>query len=179
LRPSFPRRDAFAPALRTPAACARPTGGLQVRERPEALPRHPRLVDCRGGGRAVAAIANIFQFSLLFGGEDEDAGPLGWIGLLATIIVAPLAASLLQLAGSRQREYFADATGAQFLGRAAPLADAPRYARARLASPPGDGQPGDRVALRRQPIGTTGCGDPLRDASTDRPARTPAASARR
>jgi hypothetical protein len=34
---------------------------------------------------AIAAIANIFQFSLLFGGEDEDAGPLGWIGLLATI----------------------------------------------------------------------------------------------
>jgi heat shock protein HtpX len=73
---------------------------------------------------ASAAIANIFQFSLLFGGDDEDTGPLGWIGLLATIIVAPLAASLLQLAVSRQREYLADATGAQFLARAAPLADA-------------------------------------------------------
>jgi heat shock protein HtpX len=76
---------------------------------------------------AIAAIANIFQFSLLFGGEDEDAGALGWIGLLATIIVAPLATSLLQLAVSRQRKYLADATGAtgaQFLGRAAPLADA-------------------------------------------------------
>jgi heat shock protein HtpX len=73
---------------------------------------------------AIAAIANIFQFSLLFGGDDEDTGPLGWIGLLATIIVAPLAASLLQLAVSRQREYLADATGAQFLARAAPLADA-------------------------------------------------------
>jgi heat shock protein HtpX len=73
---------------------------------------------------AIAAIANVFQFSLLFGGEDEDAGALGWIGLLATIIVAPVAASLLQLAVSRQREYLADATGAQFLGRAAPLADA-------------------------------------------------------
>jgi heat shock protein HtpX len=64
---------------------------------------------------AIAASANIFQFSLLFGGDDEDTGPLGWIGLLATIIVAPVAASLLQLAVSRQ---------AQFLGRAAPLADA-------------------------------------------------------
>jgi heat shock protein HtpX len=72
---------------------------------------------------ASAAIANIFQFSLLFGGDDEDTGPLGWIGLLATIIVAPLAASLLQLAVSRQREYLADATGAH-LARAAPLADA-------------------------------------------------------
>jgi heat shock protein HtpX len=62
---------------------------------------------------ASAAIANIFQFSLLFGGDDEDTGPLGWIGLLATIIVAPLAASLLQLAVSRQREYLADASAVE------------------------------------------------------------------
>ena len=74
---------------------------------------------------AIAAIAEVFQWSLFFGGsEDEDAGPLGWIGLLATIIVAPIAASLLQLAVSRQREYLADATGAQLLGHPTPLADA-------------------------------------------------------
>jgi heat shock protein HtpX len=74
---------------------------------------------------AIAAIAEVFQWSLFFGGsEDEDAGPLGWIGLLATIIIAPIAASLLQLAVSRQREYLADATGAQLLGHPAPLAAA-------------------------------------------------------
>ena len=74
---------------------------------------------------AIAAIAEVFQWSLFFGGsDDEDAGPLGWIGLLATIILAPIAASLLQLAVSRQREYLADATGAQLLGHPAPLADA-------------------------------------------------------
>ena len=74
---------------------------------------------------AISAIANILQFSLLFGGgDDEDSGPLGLVGALATIILAPLAAMLLQLAVSRQREYLADATGAQLLGRAAPLADA-------------------------------------------------------
>ena len=74
---------------------------------------------------AIAAIAEVFQWSLFFGGsDDEDAGPLGWIGLLATIIVAPIAASLLQLGVSRQREYLADATGAQLLGHPAPLADA-------------------------------------------------------
>ena len=72
---------------------------------------------------AIAAIANILQFSLLFGGDDEDSG-LGLLGTIATIIFAPLAAMLLQLAVSRQREYLADATGAQLLGRAAPLADA-------------------------------------------------------
>jgi heat shock protein HtpX len=73
---------------------------------------------------AISAIANILQFSLLFGGDDEDSGPLGLIGTLATIILAPLAAALLQLAVSRQREYLADATGAQLLGRAEPLANA-------------------------------------------------------
>jgi heat shock protein HtpX len=73
---------------------------------------------------AISAIANILQFSLLFGGDDEDSGPLGLIGTLATIILAPLAAALLQLAVSRQREYLADATGAQLLGRGAPLANA-------------------------------------------------------
>jgi heat shock protein HtpX len=73
---------------------------------------------------SISAIANVLQFSLLFGGEDEDSGPLGLIGTLATIILAPLAAMLLQLAVSRQREYLADATGAQLLGRGAPLADA-------------------------------------------------------
>src|SRR5262249_5154992 len=73
---------------------------------------------------AISAIANILQFSLFFGGDDEDSGPLGLIGLLGTIIIAPIAAMLLQLAVSRQREYLADATGAQLLGRAAPLANA-------------------------------------------------------
>lgn len=72
---------------------------------------------------AISAIANILQFSLLFGGDDDDS-PLGLIGTLATIIIAPIAALLLQLAVSRQREYLADATGAQLLGQAAPLADA-------------------------------------------------------
>jgi heat shock protein HtpX len=72
---------------------------------------------------AIAAIANILQFSLLFGGDDDEGG-LGLIGTIATIVFAPLAATLLQLAVSRQREYLADATGAQLLGRAGPLADA-------------------------------------------------------
>jgi heat shock protein HtpX len=73
---------------------------------------------------AIAAIANLFQFSLLFGSDEGDASPLGWIGLIGTIIFAPLAASLLQLAVSRQREYLADTTGAELRGRASPLADA-------------------------------------------------------
>jgi heat shock protein HtpX len=71
---------------------------------------------------AIAAIANFLQFSLLFGGDDEN--PLGLIGTIATIILAPIAAVIIQLAISRQREYVADATGAEYLGDPNPLADA-------------------------------------------------------
>jgi heat shock protein HtpX len=90
---------------------------------------------------AIAAIANLFQFSLLFGGEDEDSGPLGWIGAIGTIIFAPLAASLLQLGVSRQREYLADATGAELIGRATPLADALETLELRAQSVPHDVNP--------------------------------------
>jgi heat shock protein HtpX len=71
---------------------------------------------------AISAIANVLQFSFLFG--DDEESPLGWLGTLATIILAPLAAMLLQLAVSRQREYLADATAARLLGGGEPLADA-------------------------------------------------------
>jgi heat shock protein HtpX len=75
-------------------------------------------------GAAIAAIANILQFSMLFGGGDDDESPLGFIGVIVAIIVAPMAALVLQLAVSRQREYLADATAAGFLGQGRPLADA-------------------------------------------------------
>jgi len=74
---------------------------------------------------AIAAIANILQFSFLFGGfSDDEDNPLGFIGALATIILAPLAAALIQMAVSRQREFLADATAAQLMGTGKPLADA-------------------------------------------------------
>jgi heat shock protein HtpX len=71
---------------------------------------------------AISAIANFLQFSLLFGGDDDN--PLGLIGTLATIILAPIAAVIIQLAISRQREFVADATGAEYVGDPTPLADA-------------------------------------------------------
>jgi heat shock protein HtpX len=72
---------------------------------------------------AISAIANLLQFSFLFGDED-DAGPLGLVGTVAMLLLAPIAAMLLQLAVSRQREYLADATAAGLLGGGRPLADA-------------------------------------------------------
>jgi heat shock protein HtpX len=75
-------------------------------------------------GAAISAIANFLQFSWLFGGADDEDNPLGIVGSIAAILIAPIAAVLLQLAVSRQREFLADETAAKFLGEGRPLADA-------------------------------------------------------
>ena len=108
---------------------------------------------------AIAAIANILQFSFLLGGDEDDGNPLGWVGLIATVILAPLAASLLQLGVSRQREYLADASGAELLGRARPLADALETLERRAETTPLDVNPATASLyivnpLRRQGLAT-------------------------
>jgi heat shock protein HtpX len=72
-------------------------------------------------GTVITWLSYMFMF---FGGDNENNSPLGAIGTIAALIVGPLAATLLQLGISRQREYLADASGAKLLGQAAPLADA-------------------------------------------------------
>ena len=74
-------------------------------------------------GAAISAVANFLQFSWLFGGDDDD-NPLGFAGTLAAILIAPIAAMILQLAVSRQREFLADATAAELMGEGRPLANA-------------------------------------------------------
>jgi heat shock protein HtpX len=76
---------------------------------------------------AISGLANVFQYTALFGHHDADdeEGP-GVLGGLALLIVAPIAALLLQLAVSRSREYAADATGARLTGDPLALAAALR-----------------------------------------------------
>jgi heat shock protein HtpX len=69
-----------------------------------------------------AMITWVAYFMLWFGGDDES--PLGLIANLALFLLAPLSASLIQLAVSRQREYSADATGAEICGNPESLASA-------------------------------------------------------
>jgi heat shock protein HtpX len=69
-----------------------------------------------------SAITWIAYMMLWFGGEDDS--PLGLIANLALFLLAPISASLIQLAISRQREYSADATGAQICGNPESLASA-------------------------------------------------------
>jgi heat shock protein HtpX len=68
------------------------------------------------------AITWIAYMLLWFGGDDES--PLGAIAAIALALLAPLAATIIQLAISRQREYSADATGAEIAGNPESLASA-------------------------------------------------------
>lgn len=64
---------------------------------------------------AISSIADIFFWTSMFGGSDDDDGnPLSAIGGIVLLIVAPVAAMLIQFAISRTREYEADATAAHY-----------------------------------------------------------------
>lgn len=75
---------------------------------------------------AITALANLFQLALIFGQHEDDEEGTGLFGALAMLILAPIAATLLQLALSRSREFAADARGAQLAGDPLPLAEALR-----------------------------------------------------
>ncbi|SMC28726.1 Heat shock protein. Metallo peptidase. MEROPS family M48B [Andreprevotia lacus DSM 23236] len=70
---------------------------------------------------AISALAN---FAMFFGGRDEDGRPMNPIVGILLAILAPLAASLIQMAISRSREFAADAGGARISGDPQALADA-------------------------------------------------------
>jgi heat shock protein HtpX len=70
----------------------------------------------------AGAITYLGYMLLWFGGDDDS--PLGLVGALALVLLAPIAASIIQLAISRQREYSADATGAEISGNPESLASA-------------------------------------------------------
>jgi heat shock protein HtpX len=75
---------------------------------------------------AITMLASMGRFAMIFGGMggDRDENRGGGLGALLMLILAPIAASLIQLAVSRSREYQADATGAHFTGNPYALASA-------------------------------------------------------
>jgi len=73
---------------------------------------------------ALSYLAHLAQWAMIFGGrDDEDGNPLA---VIAMMIIAPIAAMLIQLAISRSREYAADAGGAKIAGNPRYLANALR-----------------------------------------------------
>jgi heat shock protein HtpX len=74
---------------------------------------------------AISMLANIAQWGMIFGGSrDEEGRSTNPIALILTIVLAPLAAMLIQMAVSRSREYQADASGAQLTRNPQGLASA-------------------------------------------------------
>jgi heat shock protein HtpX len=73
---------------------------------------------------AIGGAITYLGYMLFWVGGDDNESPLGLIGSLALVILAPIAATIIQLAISRQREYSADATGAEITGNPEGLASA-------------------------------------------------------
>jgi heat shock protein HtpX len=74
---------------------------------------------------AITSIANLLQWSAFFGFGNRDERDNGsWLAEVAMMILGPIAATLIQLAISRSREFKADETGARLMGDPHPLADA-------------------------------------------------------
>jgi len=74
---------------------------------------------------AIGILASMARWAAIFGGHSRSSDDDGGIfGLLAAMIVAPLAAMLIQMGISRNREYKADAVGGRITGQYLPLAEA-------------------------------------------------------
>jgi heat shock protein HtpX len=94
---------------------------------------------------AISMLAHMAQWGMIFGGfggrRDDDEGAGGMIGSILMIILAPIAALLIQMAISRSREYEADATGARISGNPLALASALRKLQAGSQRIPMDANP--------------------------------------
>lgn len=100
----------------------------------------------------ISFVANIAMWGALFGGgrdDDEGANP---IALLATVLLAPIAASLLQMALSRSREFEADRTGSELIGDGEPLARALEKLEAYAQKVPMDIAPAQAQAFIVNPL---------------------------
>jgi heat shock protein HtpX len=76
---------------------------------------------------AIVMLANMAQWAAIFGGvsrDDDEGGGGGLIGLILMAILAPIAATIIQMAISRSREFLADAGGARISGKPYGLAGA-------------------------------------------------------
>ncbi|HEY0017623.1 MAG TPA: zinc metalloprotease HtpX [Longimicrobium sp.] len=103
----------------------------------------------------AGAIGNLANFGLFFGGGDEDDNPFALIGMA---ILAPIAAMIIQMAISRQREFSADALGAQISGRPAGLANALRRLEAGARSLPMHVTPAAAPLAQVNPLAAHGGG---------------------
>ncbi len=100
---------------------------------------------------AVTYLAYMAQWAAIFGGGRDDDGP-NPIALLATALLAPMAAGLLQAALSRNREFEADRSGARLIGTGEPLSRALLKLEQGARSIPMDVQPTQAQAYIVNPL---------------------------
>ena len=104
----------------------------------------------------AGAISNLAWFGMFMGGRDDDGGsPFG--GLLM-VILAPIAASLVQMAISRQREFKADRVGAEISGKPLALAGALQKLEATARRIPMDVAPAAAPLAQVNPLAAHGGG---------------------
>ena len=72
----------------------------------------------------ISMLGNMLQWAAIFGSSNDDDDNGGWLGMIVGIIIAPIAASIIQMAISRSREYDADKTGCEICGNPLYLASA-------------------------------------------------------
>ena len=115
------------------AAVAVTTGLLQTLNRDEiagvlahelAHVKHHDTLTMTITATIAGAISMLAQFGMFFGGHRDNNNGMGIVGTLATAILAPIAAMLVQMAISRTREYAADNLGARISGQPMALASA-------------------------------------------------------
>ncbi|MFZ1900708.1 MAG: zinc metalloprotease HtpX [Azonexus sp.] len=106
---------------------------------------------------AISALAN---FAMLFGGRSDDGRPANPLAGIAVALLAPLAASLIQMAISRSREYEADRGGAEISGDPDALADAlgkiQMYAEGRIPLGPAEAHPETAQMMILNPLSAGG-----------------------
>lgn len=150
------------------AAVAATTGILQMLSERElrgvmahelAHVKHRDILTSTISATMAGAISALANFAVFFGGRDEDGRPVNPLAGIAIAILAPLAASLIQMAISRAREYEADRGGAEISNDPGALADALQkidyYARG-IAMPSAEAHPETGQMMIMNPLSGEG-----------------------
>ena len=119
---------------------------------------------------AITMLASMGRWAMLFGGYgggDRDRRGGGGLTGLLMLIVAPIAATMIQLFISRTREYQADATGAHFTGQSLRPGQRPAKARRLLAPHPDASQPVDGAPVHHSAAAGNQLRRPVFDSSAD------------
>jgi heat shock protein HtpX len=108
-------------------------------------------------GAAIMMLANMARWAAIFGGgRNSDRGGSNPIALIATALLAPIAAMIIQAAISRSREFAADDGGARILGHGVPLANALRKIEAAVERVPLPANPATAHLFIMAPLAARG-----------------------